>query len=91
MRTDSFALRHIGPKESDLSEMLSTVGAASLDQLIYETIPDDIRLKSPLNLDPALSENEYAEHIGELAAKNKVYKSYIGLGYHQAIMPADPT
>ncbi len=88
MRTDSFALRHIGPKESELSEMLSTVGASSLDQLIYETIPDDIRLKSPLNLDTALSENEYAEHIGELAAKNKVYKSYIGLGYHQAIMPA---
>ncbi|HSM64457.1 MAG TPA: hypothetical protein VK833_11005, partial [Gillisia sp.] len=88
MRTDSFALRHIGPKESELSEMLSTVGASSLDQLIYETIPDDIRLKSPLNLDSALSENEYAEHIGELAAKNKVFKSYIGLGYHQAIMPA---
>jgi glycine dehydrogenase len=88
MRTDSFAHRHIGPKESDLSEMLSTVGVNNLEQLIYETIPDDIRLKSPLNLPPALSENEYAEHIGELAAKNKVFKTYIGLGYHQAIMPA---
>jgi len=88
MRTDSFAHRHIGPKESDLSEMLSTVGVNTLEQLIYETIPDDIRLKNPLNLPPALSENEYAEHIGELAAKNKVFKTYIGLGYHQAIMPA---
>ncbi|MCF4102235.1 aminomethyl-transferring glycine dehydrogenase [Gillisia sp. M10.2A] len=88
MRTDSFALRHIGPKESDLSEMLSTAGVTSLDQLIYETLPDDIRLKSPLNLPPALSENEYAEHIGELSKKNKVYKTYIGLGYHQAILPA---
>jgi glycine dehydrogenase len=88
MRTDSFAHRHIGPKESDLSEMLSTVGVNNLEQLIYETIPDDIRLKNPLNLPPALSENEYAEHIGELAAKNKVFKTYIGLGYHQAIMPA---
>jgi glycine dehydrogenase len=88
MRTDSFAHRHIGPKESDLSEMLSTVGVNNLEQLIYETIPDDIRLKNPLNLPPALSENEYAEHIGELAAKNKVFKTYIGLGYNQAIMPA---
>ena len=88
MRTDSFALRHIGPKESDLKEMLSTVGVDSLDQLIYETIPDEIRLKSPLNLPSALSENEFAEHIGKLAAKNKVFKTYIGLGYHQAILPA---
>jgi len=88
MRTDSFALRHIGPKESDLKEMLSTVGVDSLDQLIYETIPDEIRLKSPLNLPSALSENEFAEHIGKLAAKNKVFKTYVGLGYHQAILPA---
>jgi glycine dehydrogenase len=88
MRTDSFAHRHIGPKESDLSEMLSTVGVNNLEQLIYETIPDDIRLKNPLNLPKALSENQYAEHIGGLAAKNKVFKTYIGLGYHQAIMPA---
>ncbi len=88
MRTDSFAHRHIGPKESDLSEMLSRVGVNTLEQLIYETIPDDIRLKNPLNLPPALNEHEYTEHIGELAAKNKVFKTYIGLGYHQAIMPA---
>ncbi len=88
MRTDSFALRHIGPKESNLQDMLQTIGVDSLEQLIYETIPDDIRLKSPLNLPPALSEHQYAEHIGKLAAKNKVFKSYIGLGYHQSIMPA---
>ena len=74
MRTDSFAHRHIGPKESDLSEMLSTVGVNNLEQLIYETIPDDIRLKNPLNLPTALSENEYAEHIGELAAKIRFLK-----------------
>lgn len=88
MRTDSFALRHIGPDESELKDMLSTVGVTSLDQLIYETIPDDIRLKSTLDLPTALSENEYAEHITELAALNKVFKTYIGLGYHQAILPA---
>ncbi len=88
MRTDSFALRHIGPDESELKDMLSTVGVTSLDQLIYETIPDDIRLKSTLDLPSALSENEYAEHITELASLNKVFKTYIGLGYHQAILPA---
>ncbi|MDT0645490.1 aminomethyl-transferring glycine dehydrogenase [Zunongwangia sp. F260] len=88
MRTDSFALRHIGPRESELKEMLDTIGVDSLEQLIYETIPDDIRLKSPLNLPAALSENQYAEHIGKLAAKNKIFKTYIGLGYHQAILPA---
>ncbi|HKL36149.1 MAG TPA: aminomethyl-transferring glycine dehydrogenase [Salegentibacter sp.] len=88
MRTDSFALRHIGPRESNLQAMLDTIGVDSLEQLIYETIPDDIRLKSPLNLPSALSENQYAEHIGKLAAKNKVFKTYIGLGYHQGILPA---
>jgi glycine dehydrogenase len=88
MRTDSFALRHIGPDESELKDMLSTVGVDSMDQLIYETIPDDIRLKSTLDLPSALSENEYAEHITELASLNKVFKTYIGLGYHQAILPA---
>ena len=58
MRTDSFALRHIGPKEENLKEMLQTIGVDSLEQLIYETIPDDIRLKQPLNLPKALSENQ---------------------------------
>lgn len=88
MRTDSFALRHIGPKESNLQEMLQTIGVDSLEQLIYETIPDDIRLQAPLNLPAAMSENQYAEHIGKLSAKNKIFKTYIGLGYHQAILPA---
>lgn len=88
MRTDSFALRHIGPDESELQDMLSTVGVPTLDRLIYETIPDDIRLKNPLDLPAALSENEFAEHIGELGSLNKVFKTYIGLGYHQAILPA---
>ena len=87
MNTDSFALRHIGPRRSDLAKMLKTVGAESLDQLISETIPDDILLKEDLSLDMALSENEYLEHITELASKNKIYKTYIGLGYNQSITP----
>lgn len=87
MNTDSFALRHIGPRESDLSEMLETVGASSLDQLMYETVPDDILLKKALDLDVAMSEQEYLEHITELSSKNKVFKTYIGLGYHQSNLP----
>ena len=58
MRTDSFAVRHIGPRKGELEQMLNTTGAASLDQLIGETIPDDIRLNSPLELPQAMSESE---------------------------------
>jgi glycine dehydrogenase len=88
MNTDSFALRHIGPRTSDHEAMLKTVGASSMDQLITETIPDNIRLQNPLNLDAAMSEQEYLEHIHNMASKNKVFKSYIGLGYHPCNLPA---
>ncbi|MCR5863294.1 aminomethyl-transferring glycine dehydrogenase [Flavobacterium sp. J372] len=88
MRTDAFALRHIGPRENDLQHMLKTIGVDSVDQLIYETLPDHIRLKEPLNLDPAMTEYEYLNHITKLGAKNKVFRSYIGLGYHATVVPA---
>ncbi|MEG0849074.1 aminomethyl-transferring glycine dehydrogenase [Flavobacterium plurextorum] len=88
MKTDAFALRHIGPRETDLQHMLQTIGVDSIEQLVYETLPDDIRLKAPLNLDPAMTEYEFANHIQELGKKNKVFKSYIGLGYHPTIVPA---
>ena len=87
MNTDSFALRHIGPRENDLPEMLKTIGVSSIDQLIYETVPDDILLKKALDLDTAMSEQEYLEHITELSTKNKLFKTYIGLGYHQSNLP----
>ncbi|GAA4887800.1 aminomethyl-transferring glycine dehydrogenase [Flaviramulus aquimarinus] len=88
MNTNAFALRHIGPREDDQKLMLKTIGADSLDQLIYETIPDDIRLKNGLNLDDPMTEHEYLLHIHELSKKNKAYKTYIGLGYHPTILPA---
>ncbi len=88
MKTDSFALRHIGPRETDLPLMLKTIGVSSLDQLVDETIPDDIRLKTPLELDKPMTEYEFASHINTLGNKNKIFKNYIGLGYHQAIVPA---
>ena len=88
MKTDAFALRHIGPRENDIQHMLKTIGVESIEQLIYETLPDDIRLKEPLDLDPAMTEYEYSNHIQQLGNKNKMFQSYIGLGYNQAIVPA---
>ena len=88
MNTNAFALRHIGPREADQNLMLKTIGVNSLDQLIYETVPDDIRLKNPLKLEEPMSEHDYLVHIQELSKKNKVYKTYIGLGYHPTILPA---
>ncbi|MGO4818619.1 aminomethyl-transferring glycine dehydrogenase [Flavobacterium sp. W22_SRS_FP1] len=88
MKTDSFALRHLGPRENDLPKMLETIGVETLDQLISETIPSDIRLKKPLELEHIMTEYEYANHIRLLGRSNKVYKSYIGLGYHPTIVPA---
>jgi len=88
MKTDAFALRHIGPRENDLQHMFKTIGIKSLEQLIYETVPDNIRLKTDLDLDTPMTEYEYLTHIQELGKKNKVYKSYIGLGYHPTIVPA---
>jgi glycine dehydrogenase len=89
MKTDSFALRHLGvTNENDIQTMLSTIGVSSIDQLIYETFPDGIRLKKPLELPAAMSEYEYYQHIVALGNKNKTFKSYIGLGYHPTVVPA---
>lgn len=88
MNTDSFALRHIGPRDGEIQEMLKTIGAESIAQLIDQTVPKDIRLKTPLNLAPAMSEHEFLNHIQTLGAKNKTYKTYIGLGYHNTHTPS---
>ena len=88
MNTNLFQRRHIGPNEAEQNEMLQTIGVKSLDQLIHETVPDDILLSNSLNLDAPMSEYEYLNHIEELSKKNKVFKSYIGLGYHEAIIPS---
>ena len=76
MKTDAFALRHIGPRETDHQHMLKTIGVESIEQLVYETLPDDIRLKAPLNLDPAMTEYEFSNHIHQLGNKNKVFKIF---------------
>jgi glycine dehydrogenase len=83
----SFASRHIGPDEREISKMLKKIGCNSIDTLIEETVPASIRLNSPLNLPEAVSEFQYLKDLKIIASKNKVFKSYIGLGYHNCITP----
>jgi glycine dehydrogenase len=85
---DSFAKRHIGPRPDDLQAMLKEVGAASLEQLIDEAIPASIRLQAPLNLPPAESESEYLARLKTIARRNKVFRSFIGLGYADSLTPS---
>ncbi|MGC2810445.1 MAG: aminomethyl-transferring glycine dehydrogenase [Bradyrhizobium sp.] len=84
----SFARRHIGPSPRDVTAMLETVGAKSLEALMAETLPSSIRQKAPLDLGTALSETEALSHMRTLAAQNEVFTSLIGQGYSGTILPA---
>jgi glycine dehydrogenase len=84
----TFADRHIGISASDLSIMLKQINADSLEQLIAETIPADIRLGKPMDLPSPMSESEVLNHLQELADTNEVYRQFIGLGYHETILPS---
>ncbi|WP_342728121.1 aminomethyl-transferring glycine dehydrogenase [Bradyrhizobium sp. B097] len=83
-----FVRRHIGPSPRDINAMLETVGAASLQALMNETLPASILQKAPLDLGRALSETEALAHMSELAAQNQVFTSLIGQGYSGTILPA---
>ena len=84
---NGFESRHIGPSPQDVSAMLRTIGVSSLDGLIAQTVPDDIRQRSPLDLGPALSEMEALEKARQLASRNLVLTSLIGQGYYDTILP----
>ncbi len=88
MDTTKFVNRHVGITAGDLPDMLKTVGVNTLDELIDQTIPANIRLKQPLNLPEPMTEREFAEHINELASKNEVFTSYIGMGWYDTVCPA---
>ena len=88
MNPDIFSQRHIGPRGSEIKAMLEVIDASDLDELIDQTVPSNIRLQDSLKLDPPMSEQEYLEHIQTLGNKNKVFKSYIGMGYHPCNLPA---
>ncbi len=85
--TDKFVNRHNGPRANDVKVMLSKIGAKSIDELIDQTIPAAIRLKAPLSLEAGMTEYNYHKHLRAIASKNKVFKTYIGLGYNNTIIP----
>jgi glycine dehydrogenase len=85
---DTFVRRHVGPRPHDLPEMLATIGAPSLDALIDEAIPASIRRPGPVALPPAESEHAYLTRLRGVAAKNRVLRSFIGLGYYDTITPS---
>ena len=84
---DTFPRRHLGPTDANIQEMLGTLGLASLDALMNATVPEPIRLGRPLNIPPHQSEQEVLEEIKKLAMQNKVFRSFIGMGYYDCITP----
>jgi glycine dehydrogenase len=85
--TDTFVRRHIGPNADDLREMLQTIAADSLEELIDQTIPSSIRLKKPLKIGEPRGETETLDELKAIASKNKVFRSFIGQGYYDTITP----
>ncbi len=84
----AFQTRHNGPSEKEIQEMLDALGVSSLDELISQTIPGNIRLKQGLNLPAPLNEYEYINKLKKTAGKNKVFKSFLGQGYYNCVVPA---
>ena len=87
-QSNEFHGRHIGPNAKDTKLMLQTIGVNSLEELISKTIPDSIRIKEPLAIPAAIGEYEYLSDLKIVAAKNKLYKTYIGQGYYGTITPS---
>ncbi len=85
---NSFASRHIGPRNEDITNMLEVVKCTSLDDLINKTVPDHILFKDKLKLRPGMSEEFNKVNMQLLSLKNKFKKTYIGLGYHNTVTPS---
>ncbi|MBQ2077927.1 MAG: aminomethyl-transferring glycine dehydrogenase, partial [Bacteroidales bacterium] len=88
MIREDFYTRHVGPRESEYAEMLKKIGAKSLDKFIDQVIPTKIRLKENLKLDEPLTEDEFLVKLKAMAAKNKIYRSLIGMGYYGTAVPS---
>lgn len=88
MTSAPFSSRHIGLSEADIKQMLKVIGESSVDSLIEKTVPQSIRLDQPLQLSAPMSEYQYLNHLKEIASKNEVFKSYLGLGYYNIKVPA---
>lgn len=87
MDTNNFAIRHIGIGEKDIPAMLEAINVKSLDELLQQTIPSNIRLNETLDLPAPMTERELGEHLADLASKNQVFTSYIGQGWYDTVVP----
>ena len=87
-QSTEFQRRHIGPNETQLNEMLATIGASDLEDLVDKIVPAEIRMQEALDLPPAMSESDYLQHIKDISLKNKIFKNYIGQGYYDTITPS---
>src|SRR5881409_363843 len=85
--SDTFVHRHIGPTDADIQEMLATLGFQSLDALLSATVPDDIRLRAPLALGPHRGEYDVLADLRSLHDRNKIFRSFLGMGYHDCPTP----
>src|SRR5262245_38843761 len=84
----SFQSRHVGPDARQRAEMLKAIGVPSLDALIDQTIPPDIRSRTPLDLPEGESEYAYLRRLESIASRNTIARSYIGLGYYGCVTPS---
>jgi len=85
--SDDFVRRHVGPREEDCKAMLEVLGLGSLDELVDRTVPRSIRMERELRLEPPRSEASALEELREIASKNRIFRSFIGMGYHDCITP----
>tara|TARA_B100001057_G_scaffold355453_1_gene357454 strand:- start:4197 stop:7025 length:2829 start_codon:yes stop_codon:yes gene_type:complete len=88
MYKENFSRRHIGPSTSELNKMLNVIGVKSIEDLLTQTIPEKIRLKSDLEIPDAISEMEFLKEIKKFSSLNNNFKTYIGLGYHDTFTPS---
>ncbi|MDR3226111.1 MAG: aminomethyl-transferring glycine dehydrogenase [Prevotellaceae bacterium] len=85
---ENFISRHNGSRKSEVEQMLKTIGVSSMQELINQTIPESIRITEPLKLDTPVSEYQVYNKLHAIAQKNKIYRSFIGMGYYATAMPA---
>ena len=83
----NFASRHIGPSQEETNEMLHSIGVKSLEEMIQQAVPDNIKLKNPIGIGQEISEYQFLRTLKEVAEKNKLFRSYLGLGYNNTITP----
>lgn len=88
MATDKFVERHNGPRSHEIADMLKVIGVSSVDELIDQIVPASIRLKEPLKLENGISEYEFSQKVKAIGSKNKLYRSFIGMGYYPTYTPA---